>query len=183
MHMNRPLLILPLILLLALSGCSDAPANDPQPQTGPQPAPELTERVAMLMGGWPHAKAITETGKATAFRIGVDEDFKEIMLSDGIELTADQRESLVSLLAQDDSYEWEIAKGCEPMPGVLITFEDGATYARTRICFSCRMIGFTPGNWEDFDPINDELVQWVKGVFPDDELIQKLGTEEEAGGL
>jgi len=182
MRFYKPFSILSLVMLLALTGCSEVPVSNPEPD--PQPAaPELTERVAMLMGGWPHAKAITETGKPTAFRIGKDDDFNEVKLSDGIELTPEQRQTLVDLLAKDDAYGWEIAKGCEPMPGVLITFEDGATYARIRICFSCQMIGFKPGSWEDFDPINAELVQWVKGVFPDDEAIQKLGTEDEEHGL
>lgn len=151
----------------------------------PDEQAELTDRVAMLMGGWPHAKAITESGKATAYRIKMDpeQDYKEVMISGGVELTPEQRSELVGLLAKDDSYGWEYAKGCEPMPGVLVTFEDGATYARLRICFSCQMLGYKPGHWEDFDPINGKLVHWVKGVFPDDDLIQKLGTEQQEHGL
>lgn len=177
MLVNTSYSILLLGLLLAVTGCSDSgKVSKPQP-------PELTERVAMLMGGWPHAEAITETGKATAFRIGRDDDFKEIMLSDGIALTDTQRQTLVGLLARDDAYDWEIAKGCEPMNGVLVTFEDGATFARVRFCFQCQILEYRPGSSEDFDPINAELVDWAKGVFPDDKAIQSLGTEEEASGL
>ncbi|MFN3168917.1 MAG: hypothetical protein ACE37H_17855 [Phycisphaeraceae bacterium] len=163
-------------------GCAD---KSPEDQQVPDGEVQLTERVAMLMGGWPHANAITTTGTATAFRITQDreDNFKEKIISEGIELSPKQREALVALLARDDAYAWDVAKGCEPMPGVLITFEDGATYARVRICFGCQMIGFTPGDWEDFDPINDELIAWAKGVFPDDQAIQSLGTEDELGGL
>lgn len=109
--------------LLFLPGCT-GDKTDPASST-----PQLTDRVAKLMGGHPHAKAITETGKATAYRIQQDPDqnFKEVMISDGIALTPEQRGALVELLARDDAYDWDIAKGCEPMPGVLITFEDGAT--------------------------------------------------------
>jgi hypothetical protein len=175
------MLIIMLGLALTLAGCSDnAPANGEKTPPGQL---ELTERVAMLMGGWPHAKAITETGKATAFRIGRDDDFKEVMLSDGIALTDAQRQTLVGLLARDDAYLWDIAKACEPMNGVLVTFEDGATFARVRFCFSCMILEYRPGSSEDFDPINAELVEWVKGVFPDDKAIQSLGTEDEASGL
>ena len=163
---------------LTLQACSDSGVPDPQPAP-----PELTERVAMLMGGWPHAKAITETGKPTAFRIGRDDDFNEVMLSDGVELTDEQRQTLVSLLSRDDAYDWDIAKGCEPMNGVLVTFEDGATYARVRFCFQCMILEYKPGSSEDFDPINAELVEWVKGVFPNDKAIQSLGTKEQAPGL
>lgn len=164
-------------LFLVAAGCSDSGHVD-QPIT-----PKLTERVALLMGGWPHAKAITETGKATAFRIGRDDEFNEIKLSDGIALIDAQRDALAGMLARDDAYLWDIAKGCEPMNGVLVTFEDGATYARVRFCFSCQILEYSPGSSEDFDPINAELVEWVKAVFPDDEAIQSLGTIDEPSGL
>ena len=176
-------LTLMLGLAFTLGGCSERGPVSENQQPGPSEPPELTERVAMLMGGWPHAKAITETGKATAYRIGKDEQFKEVMLSEGIALTDEQRQALVGLLARDDAYGWDYGKGCEPMNGLLVTFEDGATYARIRFCFSCEMLEYRPGSSEDFDPINDELVKWVKGVFPDDEAIQSLGTEDEASGL
>ncbi|MEM9345220.1 MAG: hypothetical protein AAGB26_01255 [Planctomycetota bacterium] len=172
-----PLLLF--FLFLTLAGCS----NDELAVEDAAP-PELTDRVAVLMGGWPHARAITETGEATAYRIELDLDTgEEKMLSEGVVLRLDQRMELTGLLSRDEAYGWDIAKGCEPIPGVLITFEDGATYARLRICFSCQMLGYTPGDWEDFDPVNDELVKWIKGVFPDDELIQALGTADDEGGL
>lgn len=175
------------IVALSLSACSkDTASSDTGSSTGSTPAadpPQPSERVATLMGGRPHAKAITETGKATAYRIGKDDDFNEIKLSDGVALTDDQRATLFAVLANDASYEWDIAKDCEPMPGVLVTFEDGATYARLRICYSCRMLGYTPGDWEDFDPAYPELVDWAKGVFPDDQAVQQLDTFEQEHGL
>ncbi|MEM6505622.1 MAG: hypothetical protein AAF711_09155 [Planctomycetota bacterium] len=168
-----------LALSLPLAGCS----ND-ELAVEDAALPKPTGRVAMLMGGWPHAKTITETGKATAYRIERDlETGEEKMLGAAVALRPGQRTELIGLLSRDDAYGWDIAKGCEPMPGVLITFEDGATYARLRICFGCQMLGYTPGGWEDFDPINGALIAWVKGVFPNDRLIQKLGTPEDEGGL
>jgi hypothetical protein len=166
------------LLLTPLSGCTDRAVEAP-------PATTPSERVVKLMGGAPHAEAITQTGTATAYRITQDRDdnYKEKIISEGIELTPEQRAKLVGLLARDDAYEWDYAKGCEPMPGVLITFEDGATFARVRICYGCMLIGFSPGKWEDFDPIYTELVAWAKGVFPDDQAIQSLGTEDDTGGL
>ena len=171
-----------LVLVTLLAACSGGGSSSNAPNTEP---PEPTERVAVLMGGHPHAKAITETGKATAFRItqDPDQDYKEVQIGDGVALTPEQRQELVALLADDGSYEWDLAKGCEPMPGVLITFEDGATYARVRICYSCVMVGFKPGSWEDFDPINQELIDWAKGVFPDDEAIQGLSVDGGNSGL
>ena len=179
--MRYQTLSLMLILALLVVGCSDGgPVADK-----PAAPPELSERVAMLMGGWPHAKAITETGEATAFRIMQDpeQSYKEVTLGEGIKLTDAQRAELVGLIGRDEAYGWDFAKGCEPMPGVLVTFEDGATFARLRICFSCKVLGYTPGDWEDFDPVSNEMIDWVKGVFPEDKLIQKLGTDDQEGPL
>lgn len=163
--------------MLATMGCSESSkVNTPKP-------PEFTERVVELMGGASHAKAITETGSAKAYRIERDADFKEITLSEASILSDDQRQTLVGLLARDDAYLWDIAKGCEPMNGVLVTFEDGATIARIRFCFQCMILEYTPGSLEDFDPINAELIEWAKGVFPDDRAIQSLGTAGEVPGL
>jgi hypothetical protein len=166
-------------MVALMLGCAD-----PQPTQPAEESIELPERVAILMGGWPHAKAITETGKATAYRITYEQgDPDTETLGPAITLTPKQRSELVSLLARDDAYEWDIAKGCMPMPGILITFEDGATYARVRLCYSCRMVGYRPGSWEDFDPINEPLIDWAKGVFPEDEAIQSLGTAGAERGL
>lgn len=168
-----PTICLTLLTLLLLPACGSGSTAKNNPATS-----EPTERVAQLMGGWPHAKAITQTGKATAYRITqeLDEDntFKEVIISDGVELTPDQRRALVELLARDGSYEWDVAKGCAPMPGVLVVFEDGATLARLRICYECMMVGFKPGGWEDFDPVYAALVEWAKDVFPDDAVIRGL---------
>lgn len=178
MHRHTLFLLIFVLTVLPLVGCADRTTNSPPP------IPKPTERVATLMGGHAHAQAIIETGKATAYRITNPEaEPRDEKLGPGVHLTAEQRAAIAALLARDDAYEWDVAKGCEPMPGVLIAFEDGATFARVRLCFSCQMIGFTPGSWEDFDPINKQMVAWVKGVFPDDKAIQSLGTAEEPSGL
>ncbi|MFK7790066.1 MAG: hypothetical protein AB8C95_11325 [Phycisphaeraceae bacterium] len=177
MRINTTCSLILLGLLLTVCGCSDS--NN---VSKPEPI-ELTERVAMLMGAWPHANAIIETGKATAVRIGKDDQFKENTLGERIDLTSEQRQTLVGLLAREDAYLWDIQKDCLPTPGVLIEFTDGATYARVRLCFSCQMVEYTPGSSGNFDPINTELVDWVKGVFPEDEAIQSLGTPDAASGL
>lgn len=175
--------IVVLAMALANAGCSDGGSVE---QADHPETPEVSERVALLMGGWPHARAITETGKATAYRILNPEDPREQeKIGPGVELTHGQRDALARLLAREDAYAWDVSKGCEPLPGVLVTFEDGATYARVRFCFSCQMLEYMPSHagWEDFDPIYAELVDWLKGVFPDDEAVQKLGTPEQEQGL
>lgn len=174
---TQSLMVITIGSLLLFSGCSE---SGPESERASPQTPVLNQRVAILMGGWPHAEAITETGAATAFRILNPEDPpEEEKTGPGVPLTKGQRQALVEALARDDAYLWDEAKDAEPKYGVLVTFEDGGTYARVRFCFKCQMLEYRPGSKGFFGPINDELVEWVKGVFPDDEGIQKLGTPED----
>ena len=114
--------------------------------------------------------------------IGQDGGFKETRLSEGVELTHDQRRAFAALVLSDASYDWRIAKACMPLPGVLVVFTDGDTRSEVRICYSCVMVGFTPGSWEDFDGIN-HAIAWAADVFPDDEAIQALARDGISSGL
>ena len=89
-------------------------------------------------------------------------------------LTGERLAELQAILTDAKSYDWNIAKGCVPTPGVLIVFTKGSNRSEVRLCYFCSTVGFNPGTGEDFDPVEHELVSWVKGVFPDDEVIGSL---------
>lgn len=166
------------VVLVACSKPGDSLEDSEQP-------PRISQRVIDLMGGDEHADVIRYAENVIAYRIKIDpkQGFKEVQLCEGIELTGRQRRALTGLLVQDGAYEWEIAKGCQPMPGVMIAFEDGETRSELRLCFQCGIVEYLPGSHEDFDPVYAELVQWVKGVFHDDQAIQALGTTDQQDGL
>ncbi|MBK9387220.1 MAG: hypothetical protein IPN34_20585 [Planctomycetes bacterium] len=106
------------------------------------------------------------------------------LLARGPELDSAQRELLKRLLFDDGSYELEMAKGCEPMPGVLLRVWRGESYLDLALCFECKMWGIgvvserqvfpEHWDWEDFDPVNAPLVALVKELFPADAVIQGL---------
>lgn len=104
------------------------------------------------------------------------------LLARGPALDSAQRELVKRLLFDDDSYEFEMAKGCEPTPGVLLRISSGARTLDLALCFECKMWGIGvqsapdafPRPWEDFDPVNQELVALVKELFPADAVIQGL---------
>ncbi len=150
-------------------------------------SPQMSKRVVELMGGSSQVEIIKKTGTAFAYRIQMNPklEYGEEIIGEGVQLTPEQQQGLVGLLVRDDAYGWEFAKPCKPRYGVLIKFEDEAKSVRLRFCFSCQMLEFMPSEKgsEDFDPINGELVQWVKGVFPNDTEIQSLGTPNEVHGL
>ena len=95
-------------------------------------------------------------------------------LADSQPLTGEQLEVLQTLLLDESSYGWDYAKDCAPLPGVLIVFSKGSEQLEVRLCYECLMIGFLPGEWEDFDPVENELISWAKTVFPGDEVIAGL---------
>jgi hypothetical protein len=104
------------------------------------------------------------------------------LLARGPELTPPQRELLRELVFDDASYQLEIAKACEPMPGVLIRAWSGERFVDLALCFECSMWGVGvqsaadafPPRWEDFDPIARRLAALAKELFASDPAIQKL---------
>jgi hypothetical protein len=95
-----------------------------------------------------------------------------------------QAATVRELLFTDGSWLFDLAKGCEPVPGVLLRAWKGGRYADVQLCFECLMLSvtvdtpvdqFPPGNrWEDFDPVKPRLVALVKALFPSDAAIQAL---------
>jgi len=81
-------------------------------------------------------------------------------------------------LLQRDIYEWNMAKGCEPIPGVAIEYTKGADKLLIFFCFECDiLLTYLNGNrvgGEDFDRIHRALANEVKKIFPNDPDIQKL---------
>lgn len=116
-----------------------------------------------------------DTGRALA---GVER------LSDGPLLDAAQAALVRDLLFTEDSYLFELAKGCIPTPGVLLRAWRGGRHADLYLCFECQMWAVTvdtPADrfplgreWEDFDPVQRPLVALVKALFPSDAALQAL---------
>jgi hypothetical protein len=88
------------------------------------------------------------------------------------------RVTLRDLLLDEGSYELEMAKGCEPVFGVGVSFMLGEQVVDILFCFECDILavyqdGKVVGD-EDFDPARTRLVRLVKKFFPDDNVIQQL---------
>ena len=98
----------------------------------------------------------------------------EQSLSDFQPLTGKKLTEIQNMLLDIDSYDWKTSKDCLRVPGILIQFSKGSNQSEIRICFECTMLGFAPGEWEDFDPIETKLISWAQSVFPNDDDIQSL---------
>ena len=71
-----------------------------------------------------------------------------------------------------------MAKGCEPVFGVGVTFARGEQSVDVLFCFECDILAVYQGGRgvgdEDFDPARTRLVRLVKKFFPADDVIQQL---------
>ena len=86
--------------------------------------------------------------------------------------------TLRDLLLDEGSYELEMAKGCEPVFGVGMSFASGGKAVDILFCFQCDILvvyqdGRAVGD-EDFDPARTRLVTLVKKFFPNDNVIEQL---------
>ena len=81
------------------------------------------------------------------------------------------------MLLDDDTYEWEMEKACEFLPGVLLRY-DAAPPVDVLLCFSCDelevYVGERKVGHEDFDVRRPDLVRVAKRLFTDDPAIRQL---------
>ena len=88
------------------------------------------------------------------------------------------RATLSKVLSDPATYLWDVAKGCEFLPGVALRLADAKTQVDVLICFSCDELEiYTNGKragHEDFDPRRADLLHVAKKLFPKDKKIQSL---------
>ena len=165
------------ILLLAIgfgfAGCRQA--DDP-------PAVNF-KKLKPVFGSQQVIDAIQSSTTAQAYRLA-EESFYEQELSnydrvgDSIEVAAADRVRLQKVLLDENSYELNSAKGCEPVFGVGLSFLTDKRTVDVLFCFQCDILvvydnGKEVGG-EDFDPVRPQLVAVMKNIFPGDEVIQQL---------
>jgi hypothetical protein len=96
-----------------------------------------------------------------------------------VPLSADQRARLKKILLDPRSYDFASAKGCMPLYGVRLRFEDAAgKIVDVLLCFQCKTLAVYRDDLEvggeDFDSVSQELAELMKELFPDDPAIAEL---------
>jgi len=143
-----------------------------------------------LLGGPGAVALIAEPGRATtleAYRIDGSfgrppSDGPKIgeypILAGPVALDDATRAELASILTDDGTYLWDLAKACEFMPGVALRFADATTRVDVLLCFSCDELQvWKDGEYvdgEDFDDRRPDLARIVRRLFPGDAALQKL---------
>lgn len=183
--MLRRFAVLALTALLLAAGCRRTAPVSTQPD-----APEVTPRVAALLGGTTTADLLLRADDATtvqAYRIdGMSQMTKSdgpkihgfTILSGPVDVPPAAFARVADVLQSDGTYLWDVAKACEFVPGVALRYRRGETTGDVLICFSCDEIEIRDGaghrGHEDVDPRRADLVAVAKALFPDDPKIQAL---------
>ena len=160
------------LLLAFLSGCGNA-------------------RIQTLMGGEAAYALIADLSKAKtceAYRIdgyargtkadGPGKLHGYPIISAPSPLDDASKTTLSKVLTDPNTYLWDVAKGCEFLPGVALRLADANVQVDVLVCFSCDELEmYTNGKrvgHEDFDPRRTDLLRVAKKLFPKDENIQAL---------
>ena len=164
-------LALMLMALLASLGCQSGSAKVEQLFGGP-------EAMAALRA--PDSTQAWRTTAEFAVKEGTEAKGKlaDCVILNGPVPVKESISTAIAGLLKKDIYEWNMAKGCEPIPGVAIEYTKGDDKLLIFFCFECDILltylnGKRVGG-EDFDRIHRALANEVKKIFPNDPDIQKL---------
>ena len=96
-----------------------------------------------------------------------------------VSLSADQAARLRELLLNPASYDFDSAKGCQPLYGARLRFQhEDSRIVDVLLCFECDILAVyfddEAVGGEDFDAVSEELRSLMKELFPDDPEIGKL---------
>ena len=165
------------ILLLAIS-CLLGGCQQPVEQVAPG-----SQELLAVFGNQQVIDTVHTASTVHAYRLA-DASFYQDQLSsyersgEAVTVSEADRRQLRDLLLDRESYELEMAKGCEPVFGLGASFARGEQAVDILFCFQCDILavyqdGRVVGD-EDFDPARTRLVTLVKKFFPTDEVIQQL---------
>ncbi|MEE2989884.1 MAG: hypothetical protein VX715_04680 [Planctomycetota bacterium] len=165
------------ILLLAascfLGGC----------QRPVEQAPGGSQALLAVFGNQQVIETVWAASEVHAYRLADASFYQDDVSSyersgEAVTLSEADRLQLRDLLLDEESYELEMAKGCEPVFGVGVTFARGEQRVDVLFCFECDILAvYQDGKGvgdEDFDPARTRLVKLVKKFFPADDVIQQL---------
>ena len=164
-------MILCAILLAATLGCQSSSAKVEQLFGGPE---------AMAALGAPDSTQAWRTTAEFAVKKGTETKGKlaDYVILNGPVPVNEKISTAIAELVKKDIYEWNMAKGCEPIPGVAIEYTKGTDKLLIFFCFECDILltylNSKRVGGEDFDRIHRALANEVKKIFPNDPAIQKL---------
>ena len=146
------------------------------------------KRIIQLFGGSEAITPLRAPGKVEAWRTTASFAVKEgtetmgrladYVILNGPVSMADEVGTQIAAILQRDIYEWNMAKGCEPTPGVAVRYSRGENQLLIFLCFECDILlvyfnGKSVGG-EDFDRAHKALADLARKIFPNDPALKKI---------
>ena len=155
-------------LFLLFAGCSSSEVKESQPEQS------VSKSVVELLGGQDVVDVINNAEIVSGYLLPQKSYHQESvenykMRLGPIELTASQKTKLSKLI---------LSKDCAPDYGVRIEFQKGENHVDLLFCFGCSQVQVYKNGKSlsggEFDPVEKQLAELMKEIFPEDELIQSL---------
>ena len=146
------------------------------------------KRITQLFGGPEAITTLRAPDKVEAWRTTASFAVKEgtetkgrladYVILNGPVSVADEVSTEIAAILQRDIYEWNMAKGCEPTPGVAVRYSRGENQLLIFLCFECDILlvyfnGKSVGG-EDFDRAHKALADLARKIFPNDPALKKI---------
>jgi hypothetical protein len=93
-------------------------------------------------------------------------------------ISTEATSSLLQILLDPESYDWENQKSCIVTPGVRVSFHDSSHLVEIVFCFECDILVVYRDNefmsTGNFDYAHGALVEWLQREYPKNQMIQEL---------
>lgn len=169
-------------LLFILASCSPNRVENTQEDEAATKV-FASEKTAKLLGGDDVIAVIQKSDSVSAYLLPQSSYFEQTVDAYTTRLGPQnlsqlQETILLDILLSEESYLFDVAKGCEPDYGVRFEFRSGESRIDVLICFGCSQLQIYRNgkslSGALFDPAAEDLAEAVKEIFPNDELMQSL---------
>ena len=93
-------------------------------------------------------------------------------------ISTEATSTLLEILLDPESFDWENQKSCIVTPGVKVSFQDSSHLVEIVFCFECDILVVYRDNelmsTGNFDYVHGALVEWLQREFPENPIIQEL---------
>ncbi len=143
-------------------------------------------RVARLFGGDKGLEILSHPDRIEAFRLEPIDEPTDVLpvnypvMTGPVTVPGELSIALTSALASEESYDWDKPRDCMPSYGLRLSFYRGRDRVDVLLCMNCETLLVIRNGEEcgmgQFNPIRAIMVDAVKSLFPNDQVIQSLSS-------
>jgi hypothetical protein len=139
-------------------------------------------RLDEVFGSPSASDTVRHVDQIEAFRLAPASYYKASLaeyetVGKAVDVSGEDADRLVAILTDTGTYDFDIAKGCEPVYAVGVRFVAGDEAVTVLFCFECDILTVYEGDQVvgsgNFDAAHRNLAEIIKRIFPDDEGLRE----------